>query len=88
MEHNRCDSSVREFLNFVMIFAVAAMSALVGYHYGAMESGAASYIERCQTMRQHAIVNSDSEVLTKAIVLTVDFIEQVKTPGFHGELPQ
>ncbi len=88
MNSHQTKSLVQEFLNFVMIITVAAMSALVGYHYGAEDNDAAGYIERCRIVRQHAIKESESPVLTKALVMTADFIEQVKTPGFHGEMPQ
>ena len=86
-EDQHLNSAVSAFVRFVSIFAVAAMSLLVGYHFGKGTDKSAGYVARCQTMRQHAIIDSESPALTKAIILTVDYIEQVKTPGFHGELP-
>ena len=88
MNNHQPKSLTEEFLTFVMIFTVAAMSALVGYHYGTEKNDPAGYVKRCQIVRQHAIKESESDVLTEAIVKTVDFIEQVKTPVFHREMPQ
>ena len=85
----RLESRVKAFLTFVVMSVVAAMGIFIGYGMagGRDKCDAQAYVERCETMRQHAIVNSDSEALTRAVVLTVDYIQQTRTPGFHGELP-
>ena len=88
MNSHQTKSLVHAFLTFVIVFTVAIMSALLGYHFGVKDNDASPYIERCRIVRQHAFKESESEVLTKAIVMTVDFIEQVRTPGFHREMPQ
>ena len=81
--------AVGAFLTFVLMVIFVSAGFFVGYGMagGRDKCDAQAYVERGETMRQHAIVNSDSEVLTRAVILVVDYIQQVKTPGFHGELP-
>ena len=87
----RLRSMVNSFLTFVLLCVVATAGLFIGFGMAGdrdrNKCDVQGYIERCQTMRQHAMQDSESDILRDALVKTMDYIEQVKTPGFSGELP-
>jgi len=83
-EKDNLESMVNAFIFFILLVLILAVSFTLGYKTGEGEA-ATQYAERCRIIRRHALDNNESEKLTRAAVLIADFIEQVKTPGFHGD---
>ena len=75
LDYDKIESLVKQFMTFVVVFTVAAMSLLIGYQWGKSDASNV-YLARCNAVRQVALQDKDHPAaIVRATVLTADFIE-------------